>query len=260
MCLIFFAWKTHPEYRLLLAANRDEFYERPTSPLSFWEDDPRLLAGRDLKGRGTWLGITKQGRFAAITNYRDPASVKPEAPSRGLLLTSYLKGKQPPGPYLEQVQKKGHEYNGFNLLIGNPDELWYYSNRGQDIQCLPPGEYGLSNHLLDTPWPKIETGLKRFKHLLNNPADLEIEDMFGLLQDRTIPPDQDLPETGVGLEWERILAPAFITSPVYGTRSSSVLLMKKNGPVTFYERTFHPESGRLNPPESRSFNFRISDQ
>jgi len=245
MCLIFFLYEQHPVYHLVLAANRDEYYERPTQALDFWDDSPNILAGRDLKQSGTWMGITKNGRFAAITNFRDPASVKPDAPSRGLLISDFLAGNASPERYLEEIQSVGTRYNGFNLLIGNHAELFYYSNRADGFRKIKPGLYGLSNHLLNTPWPKVEKGMAELEIVLSEKQaeqQIDIEAIFRILADGNRPPDDRLPNTGVSIEWERILSPIFVSSETYGTRSSSVLLIKKNGEVTFAERTFAPKN------------------
>jgi uncharacterized protein with NRDE domain len=241
MCLIFFLYERHPAYRLVLAANRDEYYERPTEPLDFWEDSPDILAGRDLKQGGTWMGISKNGRFAAITNFRDPASFKPDAPSRGFLVSDFIAGNTSPERYLEAVQAIGSKYNGFNLLVGDDTALFYYSNNGNGIQKIKPGFYGLSNHLLNTPWPKVEKGMSELEIVLSEKyaeQQIDIEAVFRILADGTRPPDDRLPDTGVGLAWERILSPIFVSSETYGTRSSSVLLIRRNGEAVFAERSF----------------------
>ena len=242
MCLILFSYKEHPGYPLILVANRDEFYDRPTLPLAAWQEAPNIYAGRDLKGSGTWLGVSRCGRIAALTNYRDPAAQNPRAPSRGLLISRFFKGAEAPESYLERVRKTGHRYNGFNLLVGDPKTLWYYSNRGDGMTALGPGLYGLSNHLLDTAWPKIVRGKNRLKKILTREEVWSIDELFGVLSDRAIAPDDQLPDTGVGRDWERLLSPLFITSPTYGTRSSSVLLVTDSGEVTFEERSFGPNS------------------
>ncbi|MGD2000933.1 MAG: NRDE family protein [Desulfobacterales bacterium] len=238
MCLILFSFNTQPGFRLILAANRDEFYVRPTRPLSAWTDVPEVYGGRDLKEGGTWLGITRRGRLAALTNFRDPAHQLPQAPSRGLLINRFLTGNAPPADYLEQLQKTAHRYNGFNLLAGDQTGLWYFSNRSNGIVELQPGYYGLSNHLIDTEWPKVSQGKNRLQDLLNRSGGWGAEDLFALLADRAVAPDRELPNTGVGLEWERALSPLFITSPNYGTRSSTVLLIETSGEVTLLERSF----------------------
>ncbi|MCX5821078.1 MAG: NRDE family protein [Deltaproteobacteria bacterium] len=251
MCLILFAWKMHENFPLVLAANRDEFYERPSAPAAFWEDAPDLLAGRDLREGGTWLGITRKGRLAAITNYRDPASLKIGAPSRGRLVSDYLRGRGIPEVYLRRIAPDADRFNGFNLLVGDPDDLFCFSNRGAR-ERLDPGIYGLSNRLLDTPWPKVERGKTALSALLKE--GLSPETLFALLTDRTRPPDDRLPDTGVGLAWERILSPLFIENPVYGTRSSTILLIDRRGGVTFAERVFN---GAADPRMTARFAFRI---
>ena len=238
MCLILFAYNVHPAYRLILAANRDEFYDRPSTPADFWIRYPHVLAGVDLKEKGTWLGVTGSGKIAAITNYRDPDSWKADAPSRGRLVSRYLTGSDNPEKYLKRVSKKAHSYNGFNILLGDAEDLFVYSNRGE-IQKLSAGIYGLSNRLLDTPWPKVTRGKKLLKAALKKKGHEMEDSLFAMLEDRRVPPDDDLPQTGVGLEWERLLSPMFITSPVYGTRSSTILLIGKNRRVIFVEKVYN---------------------
>lgn len=248
MCLLLLAIDVHPAYKLILAGNRDEYYDRPTAPVSFWEEEPDVLAGKDLRSGGTWMGITKKGRIAAITNYRDPGSKKEDAPSRGLLVKDFLLGAElSTNKYLEKLRKRSHHYNGFNLVLGKIDQLYWYCNRADEIRRLEPGIYGLSNHLLDTPWPKVEKGKEGLRETLNKQDDPDPEEIFRLLYDRTVPHDGLLPDTGVGLEWERILAPIFITSPVYGTRSSSIVYIDRKDRVTFLEINHDegPEKGRI---------------
>ena len=253
MCLILISYRKSPDYRLILAANRDEFYDRPTEPAGFWEDAPQILGGRDLKAGGTWLGINKSGRFAAITNYRDPGSYMPDAPSRGALVRGFLESVAAPLEYFADLKGETGKYNGFNLIAGDLERLCYFSNRDGSPIELPPGIYGLSNHLLDTPWPKVELG----KSLLGSVMDrgsFTAEDIFRLLANSERPDDESLPETGVGLEWERILSSVFIASPVYGTRSSTAVMIDNSGEVTFIEKVFnsHPVAR-----EMREFHFRI---
>ena len=243
MCLIIFAYRSHPDYQLILAANRDEFYDRPTLAAVFWEDAPELLAGRDLKAGGTWMGITKKGRFAAITNYRDSGMTIEDAPSRGALVKNFLIGKSNPYDYLERLQNKGQDYNGFNLILGDVNSLFYYSNRDGNIHNIEPGVHGLSNHLLNTPWPKVAQGTSRLHTLISQKEGFSPEDIFMILGNRSIPSDEDLPDTGVGLEWERVLSPMFITSDIYGTRCASMILWKYTGEITFLERTFDRNAG-----------------
>lgn len=259
MCLILLSYKMHPDYRLILAANRDEFYNRPTAALDYWADHPDVLAGRDLKSSGTWLGVTRSGRIAAITNYREPAAHMENAPSRGLLIRDFLTGTESPQHYLKAVSKIGHTYNGFNLIMGDASGLFYYSNRGTRIHKLKPGLYGISNHLLDTPWPKVEKGKIRLQGQLNGKERIDLEKIFEILSDKSLPPDDELPDTGVGLQWERILSPLFITSPDYGTRSSSVVLIDKSGRVTFREHTFVNTGNEIKEGETRKYSFKIND-
>jgi uncharacterized protein with NRDE domain len=254
MCLILFAWKMHAKFPLVLAANRDEFYERPSAPAAFWDDAPDLLAGRDLKRGGTWLGITRTGRLAAVTNYRDPASMKPDAPSRGELVSDYLRRTESPEAFLRRVEPRASRYNGFSLLVGAGSELAYFSNRG-GANRLTSGIHGMSNHLLDTPWPKVEWGKRAIGELLAANGDPSPGELLVLLAARSRPPDESLPETGVGLERERVLSPLFIESPDYGTRCSTVLLIDREGMVTFVERVFN---GGREPRLTSRFDFRIT--
>lgn len=238
MCFIVFAYQVHPAYRLIAVANRDEFYERPTSPVAFWEDAPQVLAGRDLKEGGTWMGITRGGKFAAITNYRDPGAFKTGALSRGLLVSDFLTGSESAAAYVEKISRQARKYNGLNLLCGDQQNLFVYSNRGETAR-LEAGLYGLSNHLLDSPWPKVIKGKKALSAaLMKKGPDLEAA-LFKILSDRKIAPDDKLPSTGIGLEWERLLSSIFIASPTYGTRSSTLLLIGKNRRVKLVERVFN---------------------
>jgi uncharacterized protein with NRDE domain len=244
MCLILLANDLHPRYRLIVAANRDEFYERPSAPAGWWNDQPGVLAGRDLRGGGTWMGVTRTGHFSAITNFREPDKMA-EAPSRGGLVLAALACGQTPERYLAGVQAEAGAYNGFNQIVGDRQSLWFYSNR----DTVPPRElgrglFGLSNHLLDTPWPKVEGGKRELAAALDLTGEGLVERLLELLADRSAPPDYCLPDTGVGLDFERILAPRFILSPVYGTRTSYVLLLDRKGEVVLVEQGF--ENGRAN--------------
>ena len=238
MCLILFAHKVHPQYPLVLAANRDEAYARATAPAAFWSDCPHIYAGRDLEQGGTWLGITKSGALAAVTNYRESSDAKTSTRSRGELAANYLRGRQRATDYLARVRSDANAYNGFNLIAGDPDEIHYLSNRGGRAIAVPPGVHGLSNHLLDTPWPKIERGRKIMTDLMQCKSRTLIDGLFSLLAERTIAPDDALPSTGVSLARERTLSPAFIISPAYGTRSSAVILVDNHGQTVFIERSF----------------------
>ncbi len=243
MCLILIAYRCHPGYRLLVAANRDEFYGRPTAPLAFWDDAPYVLAGRDLKEGGTWLGVTRAGRFAALTNYRDPTRLVSNAPSRGQLVGDYLRGEEPAHAYLNRLVERADAYNGFNLLLGDADGLFYYTNYEGRPRALGPGLYGLSNHVLDTPWPKVERSRLSLRQLLDRRADPAPDELLQVLQDRTPAPDSELPRTGVPLEWERWLSPIFIVAPGYGTRASTVLLVDDLGGARVVEMTW-PDASR----------------
>jgi uncharacterized protein with NRDE domain len=241
MCLLLLAVQKHPDYKLVLAANRDEYYDRPTAPAAFWDEVPHLLAGKDLRAGGTWLGITKQGRIAAITNYRDPATIKANAPSRGKLVTGFLLGQESPKHFLEGLAQEKDRYNGFNLIIGENDQLYWFSNRGDGAQKLSPGVYGLSNRLLDTPWPKVTRSKDAMARLISEQKNPSQDALFHVLRDRTVAGDNQLPDTGVGMTWERILSPIFITSPTYGTRSSTIILIDRHNFVTFTEKTFNSD-------------------
>ena len=238
MCLLLLAYKTHPNYPLVLAANRDEAYRRPTAYAAFWQDHPHIYGGRDLEHGGTWLGITRGGRIAAVTNFRDGYAPKNGTRSRGELVRNYLRGTQPAPDYINRVSREANVYNGFNLIAGDLEDLYYYSNRGNHVTALTPGIHGLSNHLLNTPWPKVERGRKVLADLLQLGAQELAEGLFAVLADRAVAHDDALPDTGVGLPRERVLSPAFISSPNYGTRSSTVVLVDNHGQVLFIERSF----------------------
>ncbi len=254
MCLILFAWRCHPGYRLILAANRDEYFERPTAPLAFWPDQPEILAGRDLQAGGTWFGLTRDCRFAAVTNYRDPATFTATALSRGRLPVDYLRSGLAPRQFCTASEQQWPKYNGFNLLVGDGDSLVYASNRCPEQALeVAPGIHGLSNHLLDTPWPKVTRGTAALGRLLDDRAAIEPDELFSLLEDSRQPPDDDLPETGINLEWERLLATIMISGRDYGTRSSLALIMHDDGSVSCTERTFsHSPAG---PRESGRMRF-----
>lgn len=256
MCLILLAWQAHPDYPLVVAANRDEFFSRPTAAADFWDDAPDILAGRDLSAGGTWMGITRHGRFAALTNFREPGNNQPDAPTRGKLVSDFLAETIPASEYLNQLSQRSAAFNGFNLLCGNlTDNLWHFSNRanGGKPHRLAPGIYGLSNHLLDTPWPKVAQGKSELaKALAALPREMPL---FELLRDANIHEDERLPRTGVSLEWERILSAAFVRTPDYGTRSSTVVRLDRLQFVSFDEQTWFP--GALSG-ERRRFHFKLA--
>ncbi len=250
MCLILFAWKCHPRYHLIVAANRDEFFKRPSAPLSFWKEHPGVLAGKDLKAGGTWLGLNESGRFTAITNYRDLSNIKEHAPSRGALTLDYLTGSSSAKDYLSEIAAVGHHYNGFNLVVGDLRELFYYSNVENNIQKLEPGIYGLSNDLLDTDWPKVKRGRQVFRSLLTE-DEIEPGDLMDLLADEEMAANEDLPDTGVPVNWERALSAIHINIDDYGTVNSTVLLAS---PTSFYlkERSYNKPQGISDDKEFRA--------
>jgi uncharacterized protein with NRDE domain len=243
MCLILFAHAAHPRYGLVVAANRDEWFRRPSAPAGFWADRPHVVAGRDLEQGGTWLGLTRTGRFAALTNFRDPRAKREGVPSRGALVSDYLVGDEPPLPYAERLAQSAGHYNGFNLLAGTPDRLVYVSSRDGRASRLEPGVHGLSNGVLNEPWPKVRKGRDGLATVLSR--EFDTEDLFALLKDRTLAPDTDLPDTGVSREWERVLSAMHIVADGYGTRCASVLLLGRDGDATFCERTFDPQGNAV---------------
>ena len=239
MCLVAVAWRVHPHYPLILAGNRDEFHARPAAAAAFWPDQPDILAGRDLEAGGSWLGVSRQLRFAALTNFREGVRQTAGAPSRGALVSDFLAGRDDTLGYLQALQGRAANYAGFNLFVGDHRRLGYYSNRGVDPCWLPPGIYGLSNHLLDTPWPKLTAAKRAFSTALRRlPTTAPF---FDLLADREIVADPHLPQTGVSLEWERVLSAIFVNAPTYGTRASTLLAIRNDGLVEFTERSFGPE-------------------
>ena len=247
MCLILIAYRTRADWPLVVAANRDEYYHRPSRSIRFWETAPQVLAGQDLKGGGTWMGVTRTGRFGALTNVRNPAAHQPAAPSRGGLVRGFLEGPGDARTHAESPWRERNRYNGFNLILGDGSGLYYLTNGGGTDPArrylrLSSGVYGLSNAGLDTPWPKVVRSKRAFQRVSTAPA---IHDgaLFAILGDRSHPPDADLPDTGVGLALERFLSPPFIAGTDYGTRAASVLKMGADGRVVFEERTFPPGGG-----------------
>jgi uncharacterized protein with NRDE domain len=238
MCLALFAHKVISRYPLLFLANRDEFYDRPTAAADFWKDTSSMLGGRDLRMGGTWLGVTRNARFAAVTNFRKGFTQKKNAPSRGRLVSDFLQGNEKAEDYLRRLEKRSDDYDGFNLLLGEAGEIYYYANHSGELKQLAPGLYGLSNHLLDTPWPKVERGKSRLAALFATAQPPDSEALFAVLAERHIAADAELPDTGVGLEWERMLSPAFIITPDYGTRSSTLLFIGSDRRIMFIERSF----------------------
>jgi uncharacterized protein with NRDE domain len=254
MCLIAFAWRAHPRSRLIVAANRDEYFGRPAAPAGFWDDHPNVLAGRDLEAGGTWLGVTLDGRFAALTNYRNPADKKTGAPSRGALVADFLTGRTAPQDYARQLEKRAMDYNGFSLLVADAQSMFFFSNRGGPARRVAPGVHGLSNHLLDTPWPKVETAKAKLAALLERPFDSEAA--FRLLDDAERAPGGELPSTGVSLELEeRLSAIRILAVGGYGTRCSTALSLGEGGRIEFHERSYREDGG-----ESGKVGYRLTVQ
>lgn len=250
MCLILFAYGVHPKYQLIIAANRDEFYQRRTAPAYFWEDSPEILAGRDLEKMGTWMGVTTTGRFAALTNYRNPKELTEGKRSRGELVVDALKYKGNMKEYMKNLVDFNDLYPGYNLLASDGKELYYYSNIGRKLQIVEPGIYGLSNHLLNSNWPKVQNGKEELAKIISQKQDQLEGELLTLLQNADPAPDELLPRTGVSIEWERMLSPLFIKSENYGTRSSSVVLMSDHE-IQFVERVY---SGNQEENQQYSLN------
>jgi uncharacterized protein with NRDE domain len=240
MCLLVLAWRTHPRYRLIVAANRDEYHERPTSPLAKWPEPNDILAGQDLRAGGTWLGLDRRHRFGAVTNFRELQRPRRSAPSRGTLVPAFLSQQDGPEDFLNRLETDAPGYSGFNLLISDTDTLWYASNRmDRFARSLPPGIYGLSNEFLDTPWPKLRRVRERFEAWLRAPSADPVTELFGLLADRE-PAIDGPPQAGLSPEWERTLSAPFVIHPTYGTRSTTVLLLEASGDSVMAERRFDP--------------------
>jgi len=259
MCLIFLSLNQHPNYKLIVAANRDEFYARQTSPAEFWKEHPQIVGGRDLEARkpdgtcGTWMAMNKNGRIAMVTNYRDLKNLKSVAPSRGYLVTDFLLSDESPEKYLKPIEKNKNDYNGFNLIVGNAEELFYLSNYKDGIVRIENGFHGLSNHLLDTPWPKVKEGKEKMKPLFDE-NKIDSKKILNALYDEHQAPDNQLPDTGVGLERERMLSSMFIKSPNYGSRCSTVVTVDRNGKVEFTERVYDLKTFEFT---EKSFSFDV---
>ncbi|WP_350344072.1 NRDE family protein [Proteinivorax tanatarense] len=247
-----FAYKIHPDYDFIFLGNRDEFKDRPTKFSHFWNEHPRVLAGMDLLKGGTWTGITKDGRIAFITNYRDFTINRTPYYSRGYLVKDFLINLTPPNEYLKKVKSNEKKYDFFNLVVGTIDDLHYYSNVENKIRQLSPGIYGLSNALLDTPWPKVQKAKNKLSFVIRE--DFKVQHLFDILNDTAIPTDDKLPDTGLPLEKERVLSPIHIDSPDYGTRIKTVILVDKNRKVQFYEKALKNKQWKLS-----NFSFTITE-
>ncbi len=235
MCLILLAYQCHPQYPLILAANRDEFHSRPSQAAHWWPDQPQLLAGKDLQAGGTWLGITASGRIAAVTNLRESAKAAKALHSRGLLPLNYLCGASSPEQFISTLKQSIAGYQGYNLLFGSYDNLYYFSNRQESARRLNPGIHGLSNASLNTPWPKVKNGKQRLGRLIRQPQP-EMQQLLEILSSTELATDNELPATGVSLEWERQLSAIRITGAEYGTQVSTLIMIDQQGQVTFHEQ------------------------
>ncbi len=237
MCLILLALKKHPDYPLIIAANRDEYYTRASRSLNWWPEDPQLLGGQDLESGGSWFSLNRAGHLAAVTNYREAGDNLPQRPSRGILVRDYLQQKHSDWRYW--LERNAQDFNGFNLIYGKWDQLNWFSNRGGQNSPLQSGIYGICNSLLDTPWPKVERGKQLMQQILNQQS-FTPEDLLQALQDKQMAPDNELPDTGIGQHFEKILSPLFIRTETYGTRSSTVLLINQEQQVQIVERNWFP--------------------
>lgn len=239
MCLVVLAWHARADLPLVVAANRDEWRERPTEPAHWWPDRPGIYAGRDLQAGGTWMGVTRSGRFAAITNFRDPSDRRTDVRSRGEIVGEYLSGDEPAQAFISRLAGRSRLYNGFNLIAGDADSLWFFGSRGGEALRIPAGVHGLSNHLLDEPWPKVIRARRAMDAAL---ADHDpLPRMLDAMRERDGAPDDALPSTGVSLEWERRLSPALILGADYGTRSTTVVSFAIDGGVRVEEHTLDAE-------------------
>ena len=250
MCLILLAWNAQREYPLILAANRDEFFARATQAAEPWPESQAVVGGRDLEKGGSWLAVSASGRLAAVTNFRDGAVRRGGQRSRGLLVNDFVLSDLDPRSFLADVRARRDVYDGFNLLVAADGSLLHYSNVSDEITAVAAGVHGVSNHLLDSPWPKVERGKQALGRLLDGRRDALAAGLFDALADTHSPPDDELPSTGVSPEWERALGRAFIHTPGYGTRASTVVLMERSGKLTFMERNFAASGA---PAETRAF-------
>lgn len=242
MCLIVFGYKAHKKYPLILAGNRDEFYDRPAKNAHFWNTNPPVLAGKDLKAGGTWLGVSDKGELGAITNYRDLTNPTKGEKSRGAIIPEFLNRENDLQKALEPFIEHGELYSGFNLIAGDTENLFYVSNITNQIERLHPGCYGISNAFLNTPWPKVNSAKKNFKSIISS-DEIDEEAVFNLLQIRKTYPEHLLPQTGLSPELEKDVSSIFIETENYGTRCSTLLMIDNMGVVTFIERTYRNDTG-----------------
>lgn len=254
MCILFIAVEQHPDYPLIIAANRDEFYSRPTMHSHFWHDYPSILAGKDLRAGGTWMGVNNSGYISALTNFRDPQNILTDAPSRGELVSNYL--KTPSDNYADYLQTNGHLFNGFNLLFGHWQNLKVFSNTDFKFHALNKGCYGLSNATLNTPWPKLTAGVEALKKYTTEPDDIATEQLFSLLYNQTKAQTEQLPNTGISVEMETQLSSIFINIEDYGTRCSTLLLINKDQQLEWHERIFDENA---QPIEEHNYHINLKN-
>lgn len=238
MCILFIAKGQRKDYPLIIAANRDEFNNRPTLPSHIWSSHPPIFAGKDLKAGGTWMGVTRSGRIAALTNIRKPDSEDSSARSRGELVVNYLLNQGSEIQHQQQLTQQASQYNGFNLLYGTWQNLYVFNNHSLQNEQLTDGVHGLSNATLNAPWPKVSRGVGAISEYCSSAKTVTEDRLFSLLKDSTVAPDDMLPDTGIDKAWEKRLSPIFIQSEEYGTRSSTLLLIKRDGSASWFERTF----------------------
>lgn len=277
MCILFIAHQQHRDYPLIIAANRDEFYERPTAPATFWPQHPHILAGKDLQAGGTWMGVTRNGAIAALTNIRAPQRNNEEAKSRGDLVKQWLvqnpshtiahsgslankkiypsSRAQTMHTFCNQLRHYRHRYNGYNLVFGYPNQLQVYNNYSDTLDTITKGVSGLSNADINTPWPKVEQGTRALNEYVKNAAKIKPEDLFAILRQDNKAPDHLLPKTGVPREWEKALSSIFITMPTYGTRTSTLVIVDNDGELRWLERTFNIVGKTTH---TNAFTFKIS--
>ena len=239
MCLLVLAWQVDPRYRLILAANRDEFHARPAAALAKWPENG-ILAGRDLAAGGTWLGLDRERRFGIVTNFREAPAAASAGPSRGGLIPAYLAQQGSAQSFLADLAPTAQDYSGFNILLGDAHALWYASNRAPTfVRQLQPGIYGLSNRFLDTPWPKLTRVRRRFEDWLASARKPSVRQLLPMLEDRTQSATaEDAYPADLAPEWRQVLSAPFVLNPVFGTRCSTALMLTANGALHVIERRF----------------------
>ena len=255
MCLIFISYNQHKEFPFVAIANRDEFYDRPADQIKHWQDNPEIIGGKDLTGGGTWMGVTTTGHFAMLTNYRDMANIKSNAPTRGKLVSNYLKGKFDPANYLQALNLTAANYNGYNIILGTFNDPWYYSNQNNKIYRLGTGSYGLSNALIDTPWPKLSSGKERFNQILSH-DNFDDAELFDFMLNKELADDKHLPETGIGYAKEKQLSSRFILMDGYGTRNTTLIKVDRQGLGLISERVFNNTGNQV---KEKTIQFKVNN-